>query len=190
VTGGERVRLFVALELPEEVRSELVRWRDTAVMPGLRAIPAESLHLTLCFLGSVAAEEVAAIGDACAVALDGAGRHPFPLALGTVAWLPRRRPQVLAAALADPWEELSRHRAALAGTLTAGGWYRPESPPFLPHVTVTRVRRGAHVRAAELDGPEPLAFTASRVTLFRSHLGAGGARYEPLRMIELLTRDP
>jgi 2'-5' RNA ligase len=185
VTGGERVRLFVALELPEEVRSELVRWRDTVLVPALRPVSSDSLHVTLCFLGSVPAGEVAAIGHACAAALDGAGRHPVPLALGTVAWFPRRRPQVLAAALADPSEELSRGQAAVAGMLASGGWYRPESRPFLPHVTVSRVRRGAHVRAAELDGPEPLAFTASRVTLFRSRLEAVGARYEPLRVIEL-----
>jgi 2'-5' RNA ligase len=187
VSGAERVRLFVALELPEEVRSELVRWRRELVTPALAPVSAESLHVTLCFLGSLPFAQAPAIGDAHAKALADAG--PIQLRIGGAIWLPRRRPHVLAVALDDSSGELERHWTTLGGALAAGGWYRPESRPLLPHVTVARVRRGARVRAAELDGPAPLSFTASRVTLFRSHLGAGGARYEPLRGIELLARD-
>jgi 2'-5' RNA ligase len=180
VTAGESARLFVALELPDLVRSELVRWRDAvAADPGLRMVPEQSLHVTLCFLGSLPAADAGAIGDAFAGAL--AGGAPVPLALGSVAWLPRRRPQVLAVAIDDPSGELATRQAALSGALAAGGWCRLESRPFFAHVTVARVRRGTRVRATELAGPEPVAFNASRVTLFRSRLGAGGARYEALR---------
>jgi RNA 2',3'-cyclic 3'-phosphodiesterase len=176
----ERIRLFVALELPDAVRAALVRWRDSALVPALRPVPGESLHVTLCFLGSLPSADVPAIGDACAVAV--AGERPLPLAVGSVAWLPRGRPQVLSVAIDDPSGELAHRQAALSGVLVAGGWYRPESRPFLAHVTVARVRRGERLRAAQLVAPPELGFSASRVTLFRSHLGAGGVRYEALRV--------
>ena len=177
--SAERFRLFVALELPDLVRSELARWRDSVLVPALAPVSSESMHLTLCFLGSVPAAEVVAIGDACASAL--ADERPVPLRVGSVAWLPRRRPQVLSVAIDDPSGELASRQAALSGALAAGGWYRPESRPCLAHVTVARVRRGERMRAGQLVRPPELGFSASRVTLFRSRLGAGGARYAALR---------
>ncbi len=49
----ERVRLFVALELPTEVRSALRSWaaEHVGAMARLRLVEPESLHVTLCFLG-------------------------------------------------------------------------------------------------------------------------------------------
>jgi 2'-5' RNA ligase len=181
VSDSEPARLFVALELPEDVRSELVRWRVEVLTPALRPVPAESLHLTLCFLGTLSSAQAPAIGDACAAALLGAG--PVPLLVSGAVWLPRRRPQVLAVALSDGSGLLERHRTALVEALVAGGWYRPEARPYLPHVTVARVRRGQRVGATELPPAPELEFNGSRVMLFRSHLGSGGARYEALRVI-------
>jgi RNA 2',3'-cyclic 3'-phosphodiesterase len=181
VSADERVRLFVALELPEGVRSELVRWRDGMLTPALRPVAAESLHLTLCFLGSQSSEQASAIGDACAAALTGGG--PLPLVVSGAIWLPPRRPQVLAISLDDPSGELGRRRAALAEALSGGGWYSPERRPFLPHVTVARVRRGEHAAPIELPRPPALDFAGWRVALFRSHLDSGGARYDALCVI-------
>jgi len=178
----ERFRLFVGLELPDAVRSALGRWRDSVLVPTMRPVPSESMHVTLCFLGSVPAAEVIVIGDACAVAL--AGQRPVPLGVGSVAWLPRRRPQVLSVAVDDPSGGLAGRQAALSEALAAGGWYRPESRPFLAHVTVARVRRGQRMRAAQLVAPPELGFSGSRVTLFRSH---PGSRYEPLATIRTLS---
>ena len=55
-----RARLFVALELPEEVREALARWQATAVAgePALRAPASETLHVTLCFIGYVAERRI------------------------------------------------------------------------------------------------------------------------------------
>jgi 2'-5' RNA ligase len=59
--------------------------------------------------------------------------------------------------------------------------WEPERRAFRPHVTVGRVRRGERVRAAGLGPPAPdLAFHAPAVTLYRSHTGPGGSRYEAL----------
>jgi RNA 2',3'-cyclic 3'-phosphodiesterase len=187
VSADRRLRLFVALELPGAVRGALAEGgaRVPARLPGVRAVPEQSLHVTLCFLGAIDAGEVDALAAACAVALAGAG-GPLALSLAEPVWLAPRRPRVLAVGLDDRRGELARLQAALAAALAGGGWYELERRPFLAHVTVARVRRGALHHGPELGGaPEPAGFTADRVSLYRSHTGAGGARYEALATIRL-----
>jgi len=182
--SDQRVRLFVALELPGEARDALQAWRDDALrsVSALRAVAPEGLHVTLCFLGSHSESEIGAIADACATVT------PQPrarLRLGAVRWLPARSPRVLAVEIEDCDGALTRAQAALSKALQAGGWYAPERRPFLAHVTVARVPKGARPRLRELVSPPPLGVEASTITLFRSRLGPLGARYEPLRSVEL-----
>jgi 2'-5' RNA ligase len=181
--ASERVRLFVALELPEPAREALVGWRSSEVPDrGLRLIAPEYLHATLCFLGWRPIDDVGGILAACRIL---AGRGAAELTLGDAVWLPRRRPRVLAVELEDPGGGLTATQAAISEGLAAGGWYAPEKRPFLAHVTVARVATGARPRALELPAPPSLRFAASQVTLYRSRLSAGGARYEPLGTVDL-----
>jgi 2'-5' RNA ligase len=181
----ERARLFVALELPAAVRDRLAEWGKVvaAGLPGVRAVAVESLHVTLCFLGSVEVSEVDAIIAACGVV------SPMPapsLRLRGGVWLPARRPRVLAVSLQDLGGRLGAVQAALSDALAEGGWYAPEKRPFLAHVTVARVGRGARVRrGSELpDVPDDLSFNGTTVTLFRSRLSPAGARYEGLASVK------
>jgi 2'-5' RNA ligase len=182
----ERVRLFVALELPQAVIHALVQWRDGLLRgeAGLRAVPPASLHVTLCFLGWRPADEVAGIIAACGVA---AALPAAALSIGRATWLPRRRPRVLAVELEDDGGRLGEVQAALSGELHAGGWYAGEGRRFLAHVTVARVGRGAHIRSRELTAvtSAPGCFPGSRVTVFRSRLSPAGARYERLASVDL-----
>jgi 2'-5' RNA ligase len=182
--GDERARLFVALELPASARDILVRWRASILrdIPALRPVPLEYLHATLCFLGSRPARQIEEIADACGVA---AGEPVVEPRLGSATWLPARRPRVLAVRLEDASGALSRLHAAVSSALVAGGWYVPESRGFLAHVTVARLAKDARVRPPALEPPPAAEVRCSRVTLYRSRLGAGGARYERLREVEL-----
>jgi 2'-5' RNA ligase len=180
VGDAERVRLFVALELPAQAREPLVAWRSEAVrgLDGLRLIAADDLHVTLCFLGWRASSETGAIAAACAQA---AARWPGgELELGPAIWLPPRRPRVLAVELIDRQGGITSLQGALSAGLEAGGWYRPEERPFRPHVSAARVRRGARIPRREPVPPPSLGFPAGPVTLFRSRLSPSGARYETL----------
>jgi 2'-5' RNA ligase len=169
------------------VRDRLAAWRDEVVagVPGLRPVAVESLHVTLCFLGSVEVEAVDAIASACGVVR---GMPAASLTVRRGIWLPARRPGVLAVELLDEGGRLGAVQAALSAALASGGWYKPERP-FLAHVTVARVRRGVRVRRG-LSLPrvaDDLAFVGSTVTLFRSRLSGAGARYEALASVETST---
>ena len=184
MTGrGPRARLFVALELTEPVRAALGQWRSdrvSALVPGFRMVALESLHVTLCFLGGQPVEEIAAIAAACEVV---SGCERPVLTVGTPAWLPPRRPRVLAVDLDDQQGALGRLQAQLASALVSGGWYEPEQRPFRAHMTVARVLARTRVAAVELPPPAPLSFVGSSVVLMRSQTGRAGARYEPLAVV-------
>ena len=56
---------------------------------------------------------------------------------------------------------------------------------MLAHVTVARVAKDARIKTPALQPPPAVEVRCSRVTLYRSRLGSAGARYEPLRIVEL-----
>jgi 2'-5' RNA ligase len=182
---GRGWRLFVALELPHDVRTMLSGWRDDVLSAGLgelRPVGPDELHVTLCFLGLCQTDSVAAISRACSVI---GGTGGALLRVGEALWLPRRRPGVLAVAVEDMDGKLAEAQAALAQALIQIGAYREEARVFLPHVTVARVGRRGRVTSRETEQPPPVGFEGERVTLYRSVLGRDRARYEPLHTVDL-----
>lgn len=167
--------------------SALASWQGEVVVsePALRAVGRESLHVTLCFLGRLSPEVVQLVARAMDCL---EGRPARNLALGNALWLPRRHPRVLAVQLLDPLGQVSGLQAELAEALVAAGLFGSEARRFLPHVTVARVRGQARVQPRLLKRPSSVEFDAHHVTLYRSHLGGGPARYEALHRTELSRR--
>jgi RNA 2',3'-cyclic 3'-phosphodiesterase len=176
----ERARLFVALDLPEGARAALAGWAVEVARPvdGLRLVDTEMLHVTLVFLGWREVGEAERIGD---LALAEAEAAAVPaLAVEGAAWLPPRRPRVLAVDLADGGGALAALQSRVSASLTRSAGFEPERRAFRPHVTVARVRKEARVRAGDLPVPPALEFPGDALTLYRSRLTRTGAVYEPL----------
>ncbi|MDQ6778771.1 MAG: RNA 2',3'-cyclic phosphodiesterase [Actinomycetota bacterium] len=185
---ADRGRFFVALDLDERARSALGEWREGIVsnLSGIRPVAEDGLHVTLCFLGTCAVAEVDAIAAACAIE---AGAPVCGLRLGGGMWLPRRRPRVLAVAVEEDDGALARVQSALAQALRDGGWYRPDTRPYLAHVTVARVAKDQRLRRGPLPPPPCVALAeATTLTLYRSHLSSRGSRYEAVRVIPIPRR--
>ncbi len=94
---SEPQRLFFAIDLPAEIREQIIHWRATHFPPEAgRPVAADNLHLTLAFLGEVSAEKEKALS-----LLAGRIRQPgFTLTLddagqwlrSRVVWLGMRQP--------------------------------------------------------------------------------------------------
>jgi len=191
--GGERPkrqRLFVALDLPDRVREGVAAWgREELVDPALRPTRPESLHVTLVFLGHREAAEVEAVADVVREIPVAAAllklEDPIPKPA-------RKRASVFA--LPAPSPATAELQRGLVAGLGEEGLYEPEERDYWPHVTVARVRaegRGSRRPAAvtRLPGDLPKSlkepFYGVRMTLYRSELQPGGARYVPLAQVEL-----
>jgi RNA 2',3'-cyclic 3'-phosphodiesterase len=194
VTGealkNPRVRLFVALDLPDRVRTGIAEWgRQSLRDPALRSVAGESLHITLAFLGHRPEEQVEPIEEAVRACV-----APAPeIVFGQPQQRPLRgRAKVYALPVAS--EGAKALQAGLVGELAAAGLYEAEKRPFWPHITVARVRAEGHGsrRPALVESPPgPLPqdllqpFLSVRFALYRSELQPRGARYVPLAQVEL-----
>jgi RNA 2',3'-cyclic 3'-phosphodiesterase len=189
-----RGRLFVALDLPADVRDRLAEWQATLTDPALRVVPAENLHVTLVFLGWQAEKDFERIADAAL----GRGEAPPPAPevelLPDPVGRPRgKRPRLYAIeARAPAVEEL---QARVSERLERARLHTPEKRPFWTHLTVARVRpekKGGR-KPAEVEEPPgplmgtPVRFRPTRLVVFQSHLHPSGARYEPMAELELPT---
>src|SRR5919197_5563873 len=125
-----RARLFVALDLPERVREELVAWqREALTDPALRPVAAAALHVTLCFLAYQAERDIERIAET----MRSAGPRPVPARFKEepVA-VPPSRPRLFAVDTES--EGAVVLQAELSDRLEAKRFYRPEKRSFWPHV--------------------------------------------------------
>jgi 2'-5' RNA ligase len=185
-SSSPTLRLFAALDLPDELRGQLLGWGAQALsdIPGARLQRPDAMHVTLCFLGGQPAGEVEAIADAMRRAV--ASRSEPAVTPGAPLWLPARRPRVAAVELVDSGRELAALQAGVATALADGGWYEPERRPFLAHVTVARIGRDGPRQPSQLPAPPAVSAPGRSVSLYRSRTGPSGARYEALATVGLL----
>jgi 2'-5' RNA ligase len=185
-----RARLFVALDLPDSLREGVVAWgREALADPALRPVAPESLHITLAFLGYRPEREIERIAEAVRGSL---GPAPWVELRDPEQRPPRGRARLYALPAISPGAEALQ--AGLQQRLVEEGFYEPEKRPFWPHVTVARVRpeaRGSRRPAVVSEPPGALPQelkehrSSVRMTLYRSVLQPGGARYVPLAQVEL-----
>jgi 2'-5' RNA ligase len=184
-----KLRLFFAVPVPDEARAKVASLIDEvqgAVGDGsarIRWVRVDGLHLTLRFLGPTPEDRRPPLEAAA----DAIGRESTPFAVrlaGGGAFPSLDRPRSLWVGVADGADRL----ASLADRLTAAAGECGlvlDTRPFAPHLTVGRtdgVRLGPTAARTLAAAAEQLdvGFTVDRFMLFRSILGGGPARYEPL----------
>ncbi len=182
-----RLRLFVALDVPDSVLDSLVEWRERAFgdVPGARLLPRSSLHVTLVFLGYQYERDVDRIVRLCFDEPAG----PFSLRPAEVTAVPPRRPRLYALGLDDEGGAVGAWQGRLSERLDAARLYEPESRPYWPHLTLARGKRDHAL--PRLDKPPVLPeeltrpFVPASATLYRSTLSPRGATYDALARMAL-----
>lgn len=172
-------RVFAAVPLPPELREALAEDLTGLAIPG-RLVPAENWHLTIRFLGTVETTTF----ERFLSRLDLEDESQFRIRLGRIGAFPNpRRATVVWIGVEEGATELV-HLAEIAEEAAQVAGVEAEERPFHPHLTISRVRPPSNV--GELtDHRVDLSWRCDRVVVYRSHLGRGGARYEPLESIRL-----
>jgi RNA 2',3'-cyclic 3'-phosphodiesterase len=176
-------RIFAALDLPEPVRDALGEFGRAAAADdfALRAVRDDALHVTLAFLGHRPLGDI----DPAREAVRSVAAPVPELALGDALWLAPRRPHVLTVEVADPQGALIALQERVVDALVDAVGFEPDRRRFRPHVTVARVRHGVRPRRGGLPETPEASFAGEALTLYRSYLGGGPARYEPLERVGL-----
>jgi 2'-5' RNA ligase len=178
VEAGERLRLFVALLLPDEAVTSLVQWQSAELVgrPELRLVPAENLHITVAFLGARPADEVEPIAALLRETADEAASPVFePVRY-------RETRSAVMIVLDDHEQRGARLSERLFDGLEALGVYKREQRKWFPHVTVARFRN----RPGLAPPLPPLGrVVSSEIAVMMSRLRPSGAEYEILESVSL-----
>jgi len=186
------IRTFIAIELPDQARTALadLQNRLKAITPprAVRWTTVDNIHLTLHFLGDIAAGDV----DRAATALQAAaaGSSPFQLELAGLGCFPHtRRPRVIWTGVAGEFESLLALHRELGRRLQVID-FRPEARPYAPHLTLGRIKKRipprqvsqvGEVLEKEAPGVGRLArLTVTEISLFQSDLTPTGSIYTVL----------
>lgn len=179
---GQLRRLFLGVPLDDSVRAMLAQHLQQHHFPG-RAVPPANWHLTVRFLGDVdqvamerliAEIDQADLGQPFEIALGDLGAFPRP-AKASVVWLALDRGRKRLSEL----NEIAEEAAQAVGMA-------PEDRPFAPHLTLSRIRPELDVRA-DLSAyrSAPFQWTVLELVMYESHMGRGGAVYEPVEKFPL-----
>jgi 2'-5' RNA ligase len=179
----ESWRLFIAIELPPNVRSTLKAHVDQlrSAVPEARASWAaeENLHLTLKFLGDTPLTRVEELSRAARGAATAAGS--FEMIIGNCGAFPSSgQPRVLWIGVEDPSHRLTLLHQALEDECAQAEFAR-ELRLFHPHLTIARLRKPpGTLRLAQAH--KELAFdretvVVSHLALIRSELRSDGSRH-------------
>jgi len=190
----EQIRSFIAIELPDELKLKLAQLEDRLKshrQPWVKWVSPNGIHLTLKFLGNIAADRTEEITKAMAEATQGIS--PFQLEVKELGVFPNlRRVQVAWVGISGEVDKLSQLQKRIEANLTPLG-FAPELRPFTPHLTLARLRDQASPDERQRFGQlianskfEPAyTFPVESVSLMRSQLTREGAIYSQISSVKL-----
>jgi len=184
------MRLFIAIELPPEVKQGIAKVQEQLRSAGATAnwTRPEGIHLTLKFLGEVegsradeimkALASVAGVHGKMSLAVEGAGAFPNV-----------KDPRVLWLGVTGNIEKLGSLHGAVEDLMVPLGFGREERK-FNPHLTLARIKfpkpRDNWQRKIESLGDVKLGgFEADHISLMKSELKREGAVYTEIGRVEL-----
>lgn len=184
------MRTFIAIEIPEEVKLQIVE-----VQRGLKSSNVdaswprpEGIHLTLKFLGEVPESKIPEIMSGLRTTAQGTGALRLEVA-GIGTFPNTKTARVVWVGLSGDIEKLSGLQDSVEKAMTGIGFER-ENRKFTPHLTLGRIKyirsRDAWLKA--LDGIKDIklsGFDVSSVSLMKSELKPSGAVYTEVGRVEL-----
>jgi len=190
----EQIRSFIAIELPDEVKSALDQLQaqlKTGKQLPVKWVDPYSIHLTLKFLGNIDVNKVREITAAMEAAAQGIS--PFKLEVKDLGVFPNlKRVRVVWVGVSGEVAQLSQLQQRIESNLAPLG-FAPESRSFTPHLTLARVREQASLDEQQSFGQliastkfeTVYGFGVDSVNLMKSQLTKEGAIYSRISSVKL-----
>ena len=190
----EQIRSFIAIELPEEAKEGLTRLRKELDRDGhkfVKWVDPGGIHLTLKFLGNIPSKRVTEITETMGKAAQGIS--PFHLEISGLGAFPNlKQVRVFWVGISGELDKLTKLQQNIDSALGALGFAKEERP-FVPHLTLARIREGASpserrnfgelVGSTIFEDRYPVKVEA--ISLMRSQLTPAGAIYTCLSAVGL-----
>jgi 2'-5' RNA ligase len=181
----KRHRVFIAINLPEEIKRELAKYYEKWPELPAKWTPKDNLHITLEFLGDLTDAE---IGDVCKAVGEVAKLHkPFSINLNKILYAPpKKNPPKMVWVDGENSEELAEFKSELQEVLLEKITFRPdEVRKFIPHITLARISEWEFRKFEPEERPEinediDLFLTVESVEVMESELKRGGPVYTTL----------
>lgn len=140
----QQIRSFIAIELSEEAKKGLARLRKELERDEHRFVKwvdPGGIHLTLKFLGNIHSGRVTEIAEAMKKATQGI--PPFLLEISGLGAFPSlKQARVFWVGVSGDLDKLSELQQNIDSAVAALGFAKEERP-FVPHLTLARIREGA-----------------------------------------------
>lgn len=181
-SDGER--LFVAIDLPEDVRKELKRTAESMELNNARYSRLDQMHLTLRFLGNVPDDQ-----KECLIQeLENISLPSFNLETHALGVFPKRgMPRILWSGLKKD-DVLTELQKSIEESAEKCG-FEANNKPWHPHITLARLKGRNRLTPEVLEEAsnqnETMMFPVDAFYLYRSELKKSGAVYSILQTFEL-----
>lgn len=175
----QRHRVFVAINLPENIKKKLAEYQTKWPELPVRWTKPNNIHITLVFLGYLSDEEVV---EVCKTVKEVVSRHnSFDVNLTKICYGPTdKKPPRMVWTTGERSEDFSALKNDLDKSL--GSF---ENREFTPHITLGRINKWEWQRIEPEERPEieediNLNFLVESVEIMESVLKRGGAKYNVL----------
>ncbi len=187
------MRTFIAIELPQEIKSQLAKIQKQLATSNADAkwVEPDNIHLTLKFLGEITTEQQNQI--ITILKEIGTGHASFPARITSLGTFPKiDYPRVIWVGIDQGDKEIKTITRALEEKLEKIGIPK-EDREFASHITIARIRSGKNRRELVkslnnlMDKLQVAEFKVEKITLFKSSLSSKGPLYQSLQEIILQT---
>lgn len=177
---------FLAIDLTSEERHSLSAALHDASpgppMPGRRTSP-ENWHITLRFLGECSDAQADQILHSLDGSIEGEQGRVWCDGLGA---FPRMSQAGVIYGVIDDTSEMLGYLAAVCDEAAIGAGFEPEGRPYVPHLTLSRLRPARDVRSLLSGyGEFRVPIAVRGVTLLRTRRVPNGLRYEVIDSLPL-----
>jgi len=186
-----RHRIFIAINLPEEIKKELSSFQSIWPELPCRWTKKENLHITLMFLGYLSDEELL---EVLKITKEVASRNSsFLINLKKIIYgPPKKMPPRMVWAEGEKSEELGKLQKDLENSLLSSSvkGVESENRPYAPHITLGRIKAWEFRSIEPEERPEVneeinLSFEVNSIEVMESVLKRGGAEYTILESCPL-----